>query len=200
MPLTRISTPFITGFLMAALAGPVAGQPSSPPSGSGAAASSSTELAKARQKARNLQKKIRDLQSKALENNPELRKRQEQLKKQVQKKMAGNGFSPDQRQRLKSLKANLGNQGSGKAPNRKRMKEFQKLMKARSQARQQAMQDPAIQKARKAFREDLMAAMKEHNPKTPQLVSKLRKHAREFRRLRRQQASQPKDGAQASQP
>ncbi|HKJ71337.1 MAG TPA: hypothetical protein VKA55_06255 [Gammaproteobacteria bacterium] len=199
MPLTRMGPRFLAGLMMAALAGPVVGQPSSPPGQPGSAAASS-KLEKARQKAQSLQKKIGNLQSQALENNPDLRKRQEQLKQRVQKKMAENGFSADKQQRFKSLRGSLGQQGTAGKASREDMQDLRKLMKARRKAQQQAMQDPGIQKARQGFRDDLMAAMKEEDPKAPQLVSKLRKQVQEFRRLKRQQAGPPRGASQPSQP
>lgn len=191
----------LAGVLLAALASPVA-MAQDAPVVPGKAQAGSSELAKVRQKAQRLQKQVRDLQSKALENHPELRDRRKALKQRVRKKMAEQGFPAKKRKRLNQLRGSLGQgkgqgQGSGGGDRGKRIKELRTLITAQSQAQRKAMQAPKIRKAREAFRKDLMATMKKQDTKAPRLVKQLREVAKKYRRLSRQKAESP--GAKAGQ-
>ena len=125
-----------------------------------------------------LKERIQDLQSKALQSHPDLQKRRNRLEQRVQKRMRDDAFPAEKRRRLRQLENAL--EGTAEDTRPEARGELQRLLAERRQARLKALQAPGIKAARKAFRKDLLAAMKEVDPRAPALVERLRRTARKL--------------------
>lgn len=198
----RISTWVAAGALLgtALAAGPVAGQPApgggpgkSGPAqgGKGMGSQQQKELQDAQKKVRDLSQQIGDIQKKAMEANPELQKQREDLRSLLKEKMEAKGHTPDQNiDRMKEIRKQLSeSKDLPKSERQKLMQEFQNTARTFRQAQKEAMQDPEVQKARQAFQDDLMAAMKKEDPKVEQLIQDLRQARQEFQSLLKQRFS-----------
>ncbi|HKJ88661.1 MAG TPA: hypothetical protein VKA48_09160 [Gammaproteobacteria bacterium] len=150
------------------------------------------ELRQAQQKVQKLRQRIGKVQQAAMKNNPDLQKQREDLKGLLKDKMQESGATPDKDlARMKEIRGKL----SGKKndlPKEKRqalMKEFQQKAQGFQKAQKAALQDPEVQKARDKFRNDLMTAMKDEEPKVDQLIQDLHQARKEFRKLLSQRFS-----------
>jgi len=154
------------------------------------------ELKQAQQKVRDLRQQIGQIQQKAMKNNPDLQKKQEDLKGLVKEKMKSKGQNPDEDlSRMKEIRKKLsGNKDLPKGERQKLMQEFQKTAQSFQQAQKSVMKDPEVQEARDEFRSDLMAAMKEENPKVEQMIKDMEQARKEFQQLMQERFSGGKGG------
>jgi len=160
------------------------------------------ELRQAQKKVRELRQQIGQIQQKAMNNNPDLQKQQEDLKGLVKDKMKAKGQNPDQDiSRMKEIRQKLqNNKDMPKDERQKLMQEFQKTTQSFQQAQKSVMQDPEVQEARSQFRDDLMAAMKEENPKVEQMIKDMEQARKEFQQLMQKQFSGKMGGGRAGAP
>jgi len=149
------------------------------------------ELKQAQQKVRDLRQQIGQIQQKAMKNNPDLQKKQEDLKGLVKEKMKSKGQNPDEDlSRMKEIRKKLsGNKDLPKGERQQLMQEFQKTAQSFQQAQKSVMKDPEVQEARDQFRSDLMAAMKEENPKVEQMIQDMEQARKEFQQLMQERFS-----------
>lgn len=154
------------------------------------------ELKQAQQKVRDLRQQIGQIQQKAMKNNPDLQKQQEDLKGLVKEKMKAKGQNPDEDlSRMKEIRKKLsGSEDLPKGERQKLMQEFQKTAQSFQQAQKSVMQDEEVQEARDQFRSDLMAAMKEENPKVEQMIQDMEQAQKDFQQLMQDRFSGGKGG------
>jgi chromosome segregation ATPase len=167
------------------VAGPVAAQQAQGPEGGAPQPKQKgdPELRNAQKKVRDLRQQLGKIQQKAMENNPELKQKRSELQELMKSKVKEQVDGADQKMaRLKEIRQKLrNNKDIPKGERQKLMKEFQSTAQAFQQAQQKAMKDPEVQKAQKAFREDMRAAMKKEDPNTDQLIQDLQQARKDFR-------------------
>jgi len=141
------------------------------------------ELKQAQKKIQKLRQEINDLQDKALENNPDLKQKREDLKALVKEKMRAEGATPDEDiDRMKELRGKLqDNPDMKKGERQELMKEFRGTAQGFKQAQQKAMQDSEVQKKREQFQNDLQEAMKQEDPQAEQKLNELKEAQKAFR-------------------
>ncbi|WP_435099823.1 hypothetical protein [Arhodomonas sp. AD133] len=164
-----------------------------------AKAQSSAQPANPRAELRELQKQLGEIRDQALENNPELKEQRQSLKDAVNARMADEGVDPETDvERLRELAEKL-RSGEVKGEEQKTLtKEYREKRQALLTARRKALGDEEIQKQRKAFEDDLRAAMIEQNPETEALISKYRKQRTQMRQ-KMQKAIQQRQKQQQQQ-
>lgn len=113
-----------------------------------------------------------DIQSKTLKNDPKLSAEMDHFQAELNTSMRKHGYDAEKSQkRVKAMVAKL--RSGAKMSDNERMStiksyeaEQRKMMKARAAA----MQEPKIQKDRKALTDDMIAAMKKQDSRTGQLI------------------------------
>ncbi len=203
-------TPSRSGLLAVLLAGvmtaaapAMAQQEGSAGNGGGAEAAkeqSSGKPANARAEMRKLQKRLGDIRDQALENNPELKEQRQSLKDAVNARMAEEGVDPETDvARLREIAKKL---RSGKVEGEEQKtltKEYREKRQTLLTARRKALGDEKIQKQRKAFEDDLRAAMIEQEPETKALIAEYRKQRTQMRQ-KMQKAIQQRQQQQQQKP
>lgn len=155
-----------------------------PKAQSGASAEQKAAM-QAQMRVRQLQKQISQLQNKALEQNPELQSQRDELKSLVQEKMKEQGVDPEASgKRLQAIREQVQGGNVSKEKQKSLAEEFRSKRGELMKARRSAMQSEAVRTERKAFREDLMAAMKKIDPNADKLVANFRQAISEMRQSR----------------
>lgn len=157
------------GLALAITTGPV--QAASAANGANISGDAQALIQKYQKKSRKLQK----IHKKTLQNNPELKQQQEAYRDMVQAAIEDQGYDMSSgREKLQKLSKKLQAGDLPKSKRKELMQKFQSQRRQMSQARRKAMQQPEIQKAREDLKQATLAAMKEQNPKTDELISSLR--------------------------
>ncbi|MGD8429095.1 MAG: hypothetical protein PVH31_01700 [Ectothiorhodospiraceae bacterium] len=140
----------------------------------------------ARMHLRDLQKKLSKIQKSAVENNPELKQQQADLREMVQKEMKSQGVDPEaDMARMKEIAGKLRGGDVDKKEQRSLANEYQMKRKQFLKARQNALASEEVQTAQKSFREDLMAAMRKEEPKVDDLIAEFKEARADFQRKMR---------------
>ncbi|GAB3037130.1 hypothetical protein GCM10027285_20870 [Oleiagrimonas citrea] len=135
-------------------------------------ASSDNTTTQLMQSYRQKTQELRDIQQKAIKSNPKLAAEMKQLQADVNTSMRAHGYDMEKgSKRAESMIAKLkSGKKLSKAERMLTMKSFQAERQKMMKARNAAMQDPKVQKDRKAFEADMMAAMKKQDSHTGQLL------------------------------
>ena len=132
--------------------------------------------------ARALQQKIGAIQQSALTENPELEEQRAALEKRVLGAMKVLGATPEKdTQRLQTLQEQAGKPGVSQQQRMEIIQEARGIQQGLRQVQQQVMQNEDIQRARQAFSEDLLQAMKDENADTEKLVQSLQQTVQQLR-------------------
>ncbi|MFO7822014.1 MAG: hypothetical protein R6V56_08200 [Lentisphaeria bacterium] len=143
------------------------------------------KLRKANKRTQQIRKKLGEIQTKTMKENPGLERQQQALQKLVEKKMEAQGFKSEGAiEELKTIRNKL--QGSKDMPAEKReklMQEFRTKAGKMQQAQQKAMQSEQVQKARQAFEDKLLGAMQEQNKNVKALVEELKETQKQMQAM-----------------
>ncbi|MFA9462123.1 hypothetical protein [Thiohalorhabdus methylotrophus] len=175
----------LTGALFVGSAAAQTGQSGGGAGGSGMNEELKKEIRQAQQRVQELRQRIGKIQQQALQNNPELQEQRQDLKGLLKEKMQAKGTTPDKDlDRMKEIRKKLsGNKDMPQGERQQLMQEFQKKAQGFQKAQKAAMKDPEVQEARKEFRDNLMTAMKEEEPKVDQLLQDLQQARKEFQQI-----------------
>jgi chromosome segregation ATPase len=140
-----------------------------------------------RQQIRAIQSKLTQIEQAALEANPELKEKREELKSMVQENMEEEGHTPEEDvARLKEIQKKAQSGDIDKKERKELSQEFQETRQSLAGARPQAMQDEEIQKAQEELNNATLEAMKEEDPQTEELINKMRQLSAQMRQGRGQ--------------
>jgi inhibitor of KinA sporulation pathway (predicted exonuclease) len=129
----------------------------------------------ARQTVMQLGQKLTEIEEAAVEENPELQQKREELQKLLMKTMTEQGAKPQERiERLQELQPKLSGSGAAGGDREELMQEFREQQKALMEAQNKALQVPEVREARQELQQETFAAMKEIDPETEKLVKQLR--------------------------
>jgi len=144
------------------------------------------------QQAQALQQKLASIQESALAANPKLAEQRNALDKMVVDAMKSQGAMPEKdSQRLEALKKQVDKPGASRQERMKVIQEARSIQQRLLQAQEKAMQDEDIQKAQKAFTEDLLVAMKAEDADTEKLVQNLQQVVQQLRMMQQQAQRNP---------
>jgi len=133
---------------------------------------------------------LQQTEEKVLADHPELVEQRDDYQTLLTEAMAEQGTDPAVSvARLKEIREQA--QNAGQMPDAEKQalaREFQKTRRDLIEARQAAMEDSDVTAARETYQSNLLEAMKEENPDTPQLLAELQDLQSELRaKIARQQ-------------
>lgn len=119
--------------------------------------------------------KLGKIRQDTFDANPKLAKQRDDFQSLVKKRMADNGYDPeDKADHLKDLRDKLQSKDASKAERQQAAAEFRKERQALQQAQRKALKDPKVRKAGKKLRQDTLVAMKAQDEKTQDLLDRLK--------------------------
>jgi|GEM_PF-4329339 len=126
--------------------------------------------------------KLQKIHQKTLKNNSSLKKEQNNYQQMLQSAVKKQGYNMKAgRQKLQALSKKLRSGNLNKSKRKKVMQQFQSERKKMTNARQKAMSQPKIKKARQKLQKDTLSAMNKQNPKTKSLINSLRNIQKQMR-------------------
>jgi len=158
-----------------------------PPTPQGATAPQDDTMQAARQlhgEYVDLQKRLGMIQENAVKAHPELQKQQRALEELMMAKMSSGGANPkDEMAALNKLEQKLRSEDTPDSERQTLMAEYQERAKTFRTAQHQALQDPEVQKAQAALMDATLAAMKQQDPQTEELMQQLQKKQEEMKQM-----------------
>lgn len=132
-----------------------------------------------------LQKRLGMIQEKAVKAHPELEKQNRELEALIMSKMKlpGGGSPKDEVAALNALEQKLGSEKTSEAERQKLMAEYRERATAFRDVQMQAFRDPQVQKAQAALVDATVAAMKEQDPRTEELLQQLQQKQAQLRQM-----------------
>jgi len=132
-----------------------------------------------------LQQRLAAIQKKAVEAHPELRKQGQDLEALMLSKMTtSTGVNAkDEMAAINEMEQKLRDKSTPDSERQKLAPEYQKRVKAFRNAQIQVMQDPEVRKAQAALMKATIAAMKEQDPQTEELMAQVEQKQAELQKL-----------------
>jgi uncharacterized coiled-coil DUF342 family protein len=147
-----------------------------------------------------LNQQLAQIQQQTIEANPGLADKRDDLMDTVDEKMVEAGHDPEaSRDKIEELQGQL---QSGELSNQESQSVSQELRQEQTSLRQaqgQAMQNEEVQTRIQSLNEELIAAMREQDPKTDELISQLQTAQQEYQQLM-QEAMQKHGGGNPGNP
>lgn len=145
------------------------------------------ELKKAHQRYQAIRRKLGEIRSETMKQNPVLVRQQEALQNLVEKKMQAQGYKSEGKiEELRTLQQKLQKNSDMSPEERQKMrKELRTKVRAMREARQKAMQSDQVKKVRDAFEDKLLAAMQKQNEKVNKLIEELEQTQKQMQALTR---------------
>lgn len=157
------------------------------PAGPGGQAGATGAQAEARQlmgEYREVAGKLRQIQQETIQANPELAERHEAYQAMLNETMVENGHSPkDTRAELKQIRNKVSSGDVEPSERQELRSEFRSKRQELQQARQSAMNNPEVREAGESLRTATIAAMKDHDPQTTQLISRMQDIRQQMQQL-----------------
>ena len=136
------------------------------------------ELMKAR-------RKLESIREKTVKKHPELQKQQKAFRDLMIAQMKSKGHTPKKDvAEVRKLQQKLRSGKASDSDRRALMTKLQKKSQAFLQAQQEALQAPKVKKARKKLHDSLLAAMKQEDPSTEQLLQTMREKRQKLMEIR----------------
>jgi len=146
-----------------------------------------------------LNQQLSQIQQNTIEANPELADKRDALMSSVDDNMAESGHDPEaSREKIEDLQGQLQSGELSDEESQSVSQELRSEQNSMRQAQGQAMQDPEVQSQVQSLNQELIAAMREQNPQTDELISQLQAAQQEYQALM-QQAMQKHGGADPTQ-
>lgn len=132
-----------------------------------------------------LQKRLGMIQEKAVKAHPELEQQSQALETLIMSKMKlDGGKNPkDEIASLGGLEQKLGSKSTSESERQALMSEYRERANSFRDAQLQALRDPEVQKAQAALVNATVAAMKEQDPKTEELLQQLQQKQAQLRKM-----------------
>ena len=184
----------LIGIAMAVLAGVAHGQQQAAPGGQAGGLMQQVQQKQA--ELQQLNQQLAQIQQATIEANPELADQRDELLANVDEKMVEAGHDPEaSRDKIEDLSEQLQSGDLSSDENQSVSQELRQEQSSMQRAQSQAMQDEAIQAEMQSLNEDLVAAMREQNPQTDELIAQLQSAQQEYQALM-QRAMQQQGGPQ----
>jgi len=169
-----------------------------PNSQSGQGAGLMQQVQAKRAEIQQLNQQLMEIQENTIAANPDLAEQRDELISFVDEKMAETGYDAEAaRGRIEKLQGEMQAGDLSADEEQQRRQQLRQEMTSIQQAQGQVMQDQEFQAKREALNESLVAAMREQNPKTDELISQLQSAQQEYQQLA-QQAMQQHGGGMGS--
>lgn len=147
-----------------------------------------------------LNQQLAQIQQETIEANPELADQRDELLENVEDKMVQAGHDPEaSREKIGELQEQLQGGELSDEESQSVAQEIRQEQSTLQQAQGQAMQDEAIRTEIQSLNEQLVAAMREQDPQSEQLIAQLQSAQQEYQALM-QRAMQQQGAAQQSRP
>ncbi len=146
-----------------------------------------------------LNQQLAEIQQSTIEANPSLADQRDEFMAMIDDKMSESGVDPEQsRQKMEDLQGRLESGELSEEETQTASEQLRQEQNTMRQAQGQAMQDPEVQARIQSLNEELLAAMREQNPETDDLISRLQTAQQEYQALM-QQAMQKHGGSDPTQ-
>lgn len=146
-----------------------------------------------------LNEQLSAIQQNTIEANPGLADKRDAFMAKVDEKMAESGHDPEaSRQKMDELRGQIEGGELSQDEAQQVAQELRTEQSAMQQAQGQAMQDPEVQADIQSLNQELVAAMREQNPQTDELISQLQSAQQEYQALM-QEAMQKHGGSDPTQ-
>jgi hypothetical protein len=132
-----------------------------------------------------LQKRLGMIQEKAVKAHPELQKQEQALEEMMMAKMTSSSgaSAKDELAAIEKLEQKLRSKDTPDSERQALMSEYQKKTQAFREAQFKALQDPEVKKAQKALMDATLAAMKQQDPKTEELMQQLQQKQAQMQQM-----------------
>lgn len=118
---------------------------------------------------------LKQIHDKAVKNNPDLAKEQQQFQDQVKSAIKKQGYDVQAGQkRMQSMAKKLQSGDLSDKQRKQVMQKFQNERQKMVEARNKALSQPDVKKSGQQLENDTISAMKKQNPKTTQLISEMK--------------------------
>lgn len=142
-------------------------------------------MQKKMQRMKKIGERLQAVQEETLQENPKLKKKQEELDALVQdtmdQNMADKGISMEG---LKSLQSELQSEDLSSEEKQQLQSTWQEKVQSYQQARMKTMRNETVQKKQEDFREDMIAAMEKKEPETKSMLQELEQLQQQMRAMR----------------
>lgn len=146
-----------------------------------------------------LNEQLAAIQQHTIEANPGLADKRDAFMAKVDEKMAASGHDPEaSRQKMEELRGQIDAGDLSDEEAQEVAQDLRAEQAAMQQAQGQAMQDPEVQADIQSLNQELVAAMREQDPQTDELISQLQTAQQEYQALM-QQAMQKHGGSDPTQ-
>lgn len=148
-----------------------------------------------------ISQELQQIQESTMEANPGLAEQRDELVALVDSKMVEAGHDPDaSREKIEDLQAQLKDSELSDTERQQLDQALRQEVGRMQQSQSMAMQQEDVSSQRDSLNEDLLAAMEEQNPETPELISQLQSAQQEYRQLvgqarQMQQGTMPAPGS-----
>lgn len=131
-----------------------------------------------------LQNRVNLIEEKTMEAHPELQKQQQALLDLMIAKMPSSGTSAkDDLARIEQLEQKLRSEDTPENERQALMAEYQEKAQVFRAAQRQVLEDPEVQQTHGALMDAKLAAMKEEDPRTEQLMEQLQQKQQQLKQL-----------------
>ena len=132
-----------------------------------------------------LQNRLGMIQEKAVQAHPELKKQEQALQELMMAKMSSSSGknTKDEMAAINGLEQKLRSEATPESERKALMGEYQEKVKAFRMAQAEVLKDPEVQKAQKALMDATLAAMKQQDPQTEQLMQQLHQKQEEMKKM-----------------
>ncbi len=149
-----------------------------------AQATSTSDVAKVRQKIQQINARLQEIQTQTLASNKDLVTQRNEFQGLLDGVMKDNGFkSTATLDRLKVIVEKLQGGSISEEEQQRLQKEYQQKSQQLRLAQRKAMQNEDVQAARSAYIEELVGAMKEQNPATETLIAELNTAQKQYQAM-----------------
>jgi chromosome segregation ATPase len=147
------------------------------------------------QRMQEIGKKLQSVQEKTLKENPELQNERDELDSLVQGTMDQNMEKHNvSKKELKSLQSKMQGKDMASGQKKELRNQWQEKISSYRQARTETMSNEQIQEKQETFRENMIEAMEEKEPKTKEMLKELEGLQQEMQAMQQQMMQQQKRG------
>jgi uncharacterized coiled-coil DUF342 family protein len=142
------------------------------------------ELQELQQKMHAVGQQLNEIRQKTLEAKPELQKQQDEYRSLLFKTMKGQGSDPDPTlARMREIEEQVQDQELAEDKRKQLIMEYQEKDAQLQQAGHDAIQDEGVHKAAEKLSQATIAAMREQNPKTEELLQEMEQVRKEMQQI-----------------
>lgn len=142
------------------------------------------ELHKLQQKMRNVGQQLDEIRQQALEAKPELQEQQGEYQSLLFETMKEQGNDPaSELTRMREIEGQIQDQELAEEERKQLIMEYRQKDVGLQQASRKAMQDEEVREAAEELSEATVAAMREHNPKTEELLQEMEQLRQEIQQM-----------------